>query len=89
MSREYHLEGKIAAAECSPSGEVKVTLSINTALMKFHASDLKSVEVTSANKLASSDKPPCAAWKGKRAKVTFHSVPAGEFDGELAAIYFF
>lgn len=36
-----------------------------------------------------SDKPPCATWKGRRARITFHSLPAGEFEGELSAIYFF
>jgi len=86
---EYRLEGKVVAAECLAGREVKITLSINSVLMKFRAADLKSIEVTPVNKLASADKPPCAAWKGQRAKVTFHSVPAGEFDGELAAIYFF
>jgi hypothetical protein len=77
------------ATECKPGGEVNITLSINSVLMKFRAGDLKAVDVTPAAKLASADKPPCAAWKGQRAKVTFHSVPAGEFDGELSALYFF
>ncbi len=86
---EYRLEGRVVAAECLAGREVKITLSINSVLMKFRAADLKSIEVMPANKLASADKPPCAAWKDQRAKVTFHSVPAGEFDGELAAIYFF
>jgi Tfp pilus assembly protein PilF len=89
LGPEYHLEGKVVAAECKPGGEVKITLSINSVLMKFRAADSKAVEVTPAAKLASADKPPCAAWKGQRAKVTFHSVPAGEFDGELSALYFF
>jgi Tfp pilus assembly protein PilF len=86
---EYRLEGKVVAAECAAAGEVKLTLSINSVLMRFRAPDLKSVEVTSANKPAPIDKPLCAAWKGQRARVTFHSLPAGEFDGELSAIYFF
>ena len=88
LGPEYRLEGKIVAAECKAGGEVKITLTINSVLMKFHAADLKSVEVAPANKLASADKPPCAAWKGQRAKITFRSLPSGEFDGELAAIYF-
>ncbi len=57
--------------------------------MKFHAANLKVVEVSPAAKLASADKPPCIAWRGLRAKVTFQSLPAGEFDGELRKIYFF
>jgi len=57
--------------------------------MKFRATDLKAVEVTPASKVGSADKPPCAAWKGQRTKVTFHSIPAREFDGELSALYFF
>ena len=86
---EYRLEGKVVAAECPVPGEVKLTLSINSVLMKFHAAELKGVEVSPANKVALADKPPCAGWKGQRARVTFHSLPAGEFDGELSAIYFF
>lgn len=86
---EYHLEGKVVAAECLPNGELKATLSINTVLMKFHAADVKSVEVTTANKQNAADRPPCAGWKGQKAKVTFHSSPPGEYDGELTAIYFF
>lgn len=89
LDPEYRLEGKVIAAECKSGGEVKVSLSINSVLMKFHAAELKAVEVTPASKFLSADKPPCAAWKGQRAKVTFHSLPAGEFDGELSAIYFF
>ena len=88
LGPDYHLEGKVAAAECK-AGEVKLTLSINSVLMKFHAADLKAVEVTPANKLASVDKPPCTGWKGLRAKITFQSLPAGDFDGELSKIYFF
>lgn len=87
---EYHLEGKVVAAECLPTGELKVTLSINSVLMKFHASDIKSVELTSAGKSDPSGKPPCAAWKGQKAKVSFHpATPGGEFDGELSKLYFF
>jgi len=57
--------------------------------MKFHAADLKSVEVTSAGKSAPADKPSCAGWKGQKAKVGFHSAPpGGEFDGELSEISF-
>jgi hypothetical protein len=89
LSPEYHLEGKIAAAECSSAGGVILTLSINSVLMKFRNADLKTVEVTSANKPPSANQAPCSAWKGQRAKVTFHSLPAGEFDGELSALYFF
>jgi hypothetical protein len=88
LGPEYHLEGIVAAVDCK-AGEVKLTLSINSVLMKFHAADLKAVEVTPAGKLASADKPPCAGWKGRRAKVTFQSLPAGEFDGEMSRIYFF
>jgi Tfp pilus assembly protein PilF len=89
LAPEYHLEGKVVATECKSGGEVKITLSINSVLMKFRAADLKAVEVTPASKVGSADTPPCAAWKGQRAKVTFHSIPAGEFDGELSALYFF
>ena len=89
LGPEYRLEGNVVAVECRAGGEAKITVSITSVLMKFHAADLKTVEVTPANKLASADKPPCTAWKGQRAKVTFHSLPAGEFDGELSAIYFF
>jgi len=88
LGPEYHLEGTVAAVECK-AGEVKLTLSINSVLMKFHAANLKVVEVSPAAKLASADKPPCIAWRGLRAKVTFQSLPAGEFDGELRKIYFF
>ena len=86
---EYHLEGKVVAAECRADSELKISLSINSVLMKFRAANLKAVEVTPAGKSLSADKPPCAAWRGQRARVTFHSLPAGEFDGELSAIYFF
>lgn len=89
LGPEYRLEGKVVASDCSAAGEVKLTLSINSVLMKFRAADWKTVEVTSANKPAASDKPPCTTWKGRRARITFHSLPAGEFDGELSAIYFF
>jgi tetratricopeptide (TPR) repeat protein len=89
LGPEYRLEGKVVAVECPAGGEARITVSITSVLMKFHAADLKTVEVTPASKLASADKPPCAAWKGQRAKVTFHSLPSGEFDGELSAIYFF
>src|SRR4029077_6552563 len=40
LGPEYHLEGKVVAAECSAAGEVKLTLSINSVLMKFRAADL-------------------------------------------------
>jgi len=86
---EYRLEGKIVAAECRAGGEVKITLSLNSVLMKFRAPEWKAVEVTPAGQPVSTDKPPCAAWKGQRARVTFHSLPAGDYDGELSAIYFF
>ena len=87
---EFLLEGTLVAAVCPPNGEVKITLSINSVLMKFHAPDLKSVEVTSAGKSAPVDKPSCAAWKGQKAKVSFASAPpGGEYDGELSRIYFF
>jgi Tfp pilus assembly protein PilF len=89
LNPQYRLEGKVIAAECKPGGEVNVSLSINSVLMKFHAAEMKAVEVTPATKSLSADKPLCAAWKGQRARVTFHSLPAGEFDGELSAIYFF
>ncbi len=89
LGPEYHLEGKIVAAECAAAGEVKLTLSINSVLMKFHNADLKSVEVTSANKPPAAAQPSCGTWKGQRARVTFHSLPAGELDGELSALYFF
>ena len=87
---EFHLEGILVAAECPPNGEVRITLSINSVLMKFHVPDRKSVEVTSAGKSAPVDKPSCAAWKGQKAKVSFASAPpGGEYDGELSRIYFF
>ncbi|HET7106708.1 MAG TPA: hypothetical protein VFI38_07850 [Candidatus Acidoferrum sp.] len=86
---EYRLEGKIAAVECRTGGEVILTLSLNSVLMKFHAAEWKAIEVTPANQPVAADRPPCAAWKGRRARVTFHSLPAGDYDGELMAIYFF
>jgi hypothetical protein len=89
LSPEYHLEGKIAAAQCAPAGEVILTLSINSVLMKFRNANLNTVEVTSANKPPTANQSPCSAWKGQRARITFHSLPAGEFDGELSALYFF
>jgi tetratricopeptide (TPR) repeat protein len=89
LGPEYHLEGKIAAAECTAAGEVRLTLSINSVLMKFRNADLRRVEVTSANKPSTANQPPCSVWKGQRAKLTFHPLPAGEFDGELSSIYFF
>jgi len=47
LGPDYHLEGTVAAVDCK-AGEVKLTLSINSVLMKFHAADLKAVEVTPA-----------------------------------------
>jgi len=70
---------KSSAAECRAGGEVKLTLSLNSVLMKFRAAEWKTVEVTPANQPVSADKPPCAAWKGQRARVTFHSLPARRF----------
>ncbi|HXH66937.1 MAG TPA: tetratricopeptide repeat protein [Candidatus Limnocylindrales bacterium] len=89
LGPEYHLEGKIVAVKCTAAGEVNLTLSVNSVLMKFRNADLKTVEVTSASKPPTASQLPCALWKGQRAKVAFHSLPAGEFDGELSALYFF
>jgi tetratricopeptide (TPR) repeat protein len=89
LGPEYHLEGKIIAADCPNSGELKLTVSINTVAMKFHAADRKTIQLTSANKPATAEQPACPIWKGRRAKITFDSNPPGEFDGEVTAIYFF
>ena len=84
----YRLEGKVTAADCKPAGEIIVTLSINTVLMKFHAADWKKVEVTPDAKAFSTASPSCASWKAQRAEVVFRGNPAGEFDGELVGIHF-
>jgi len=58
--------------------------------MKFHASDLKTVEITSTGKSAPADNFSCTAWKGQKAKVGFRSAPpGGEYDGELLRISLF
>ena len=85
---EYRLEGKVMAASCKPAGEVTVTLSINTVLMKFRAADANSVEITPDAKAIASAGASCAAWKAQRAEVVFRGNPTGEFDGELVALHF-
>jgi tetratricopeptide (TPR) repeat protein len=85
---EYRLEGKVMAATCKLAGEVTVTLSINTVLMKFHAADAKSLEITPDARAIASAGVSCAAWKAQRAEVVFHGNSAGEFDGELIALHF-
>jgi len=85
---EYHLEGKVTAANCKPEGEVTVTVSINTVLMKFRAADAKSVEITPDAKAVSAAGSACSAWKAQRAEVVFRGNAAGEFDGELVALHF-
>lgn len=84
----YRLEGKVTAAVCKPGGDLAVTLSINTVLMKFHATDWRNVEVTPDAKTISVAAPSCSAWKAQRAEIVFQGNPAGEFDGELVAIHF-
>ena len=76
------------AATCKLAGEVTVTLSINTVLMKFHAADAKSLEITPDARAIASAGVSCAAWKAQRAEVVFHGNSAGEFDGELIALHF-
>lgn len=85
---EYRLEGKVTAANCKPAGEVTVTLSINTVLMKFRAADAKSVKITPDAKAIAAAGVSCAGWKTQRAEVVFRGTPAGEFDGELVALHF-
>ena len=85
---DYRLEGKVTAADCKPGGGLTVTFTINTVLMKFHATDWKSVEITPDAKAISAATPSCSAWKSQRAEVIFQGNPAGEFDGELVAIHF-
>ncbi len=84
----YKLEGKVTAADCKPGGDIVVTLSINTVLMKFHATDWRNVEVAPEAKAVSAASPTCASWKAQRAEVVFRGNPAGEFDGELVGIHF-
>lgn len=89
LATDYQLEGKIVSADCPKSGELKIAFAINSVSMKFHAPDLKAVEVTPPGKAGTPDQPACASWTGQRVKITFHSRPQGEFAGELSAIYFF
>lgn len=85
---EYRLEGKVTAVTCKPTGEVLVTLSINSVLMKFRAADCKSVEITPEAKAIAAKDSSCANWKTQRAEVVFRGNPNGEFDGELVALHF-
>ena len=85
---EYRLEGKVTAANCTPAGEVTVTVSINTVLMKFHAANARDVEITPDAKAITAAGPACAAWKAQKAEVVFRGNPAGEFDGELVGLHF-
>ena len=85
---EYRLEGKVAAADCKPTGDLVVSLSINTVLMKFHTADWKSVEITPDARAISAASPSCSNWKAQRAEVVFRGNARGEFDGELVALHF-
>jgi tetratricopeptide (TPR) repeat protein len=84
----YRLEGKVTAANCTAAGEVTVTLSINTVLMKFRAADGKSVEITPDARAISVAGPSCSAWKAQRAEIVFRGKPEGGYDGELVALHF-
>jgi hypothetical protein len=87
-SPDYLLEGKIIAVDCKPGGEVIVTVVINTVLLKFHAADWKSVEVTPETKALTGATPACSSWKAQNVQVVFRGKPAGKIDGELVAIHF-
>ena len=86
-ARQYSLVGKITKADCAAATPGSVTLTINAVLMKFHYADVSQVQVTSEGKSAAA--PACAAWKGQRAKVTFHPALNEAYDGELMTIQFF
>jgi hypothetical protein len=85
---EYRLEGKVSAANCTATGAVTVSLSINTVLMKFRAANGKSLEITPDAKSIASAGPSCANWKTQRAEVVFRGSPSGQFDGERVALHF-
>ena len=84
---EYRLEGKVTPATCNPTGEVLVTLSINSVLMKFRGR-LQGRGDHSGSKANAATDPCCASWKTPRAKVAFRGNPNGEIDGELATLHY-
>jgi Tfp pilus assembly protein PilF len=90
-SRIYDLQGRITAVNCASGVPGTLTLNIQSVLMKFHYSDFSKVEVSSGNSpgAGSGALPACASFKGRRARVTFHSARSGDYDGELISVQVF
>jgi Tfp pilus assembly protein PilF len=90
-SRIYDLQGRITAVNCASGVPGTLTLNIQSVLMKFHYSDFSKVEVSSGNSsgAGSGALPACASFKGRRARVTFHSAHSGDYDGELISVQVF
>jgi Tfp pilus assembly protein PilF len=82
---EFAVEGVIASAECNPDALGKVTLTVNHFGMKFFYTSLKDLQIIGGAK-GQAEAPPCANWKGKKARFYFYRTKNKPYAGELATI---
>ena len=87
--REYELVGKVAGIDCGKTTDGRLTMIVNSVAMQFHYAELSNVRVARAANTTSSTRLECKAWRGLRAKVSFHPAADQGYDGELLTVQFF
>ena len=86
--QEFAVEGVIASAECNQESLGRVTLTVNHLGMKFFYSSLSALQVMGGAE-GKSAPPPCADWKGKKARFYFYTTKNKPFAGELITVVLF
>jgi tetratricopeptide (TPR) repeat protein len=86
---QYAVEGIISSADCATGAPGKVILTVNRSGLRFKFQDIKQLQVAEGNKDISDHAPPCADWKGRRARLYFYQLKDKEFAGELSTVQFF
>ena len=85
----YVTDGKISAAVCGENGEVTMTLSLPSALKRFHTSDVNNVELVEGPGPAAPEPTDCKAWIGRNVRVWFKRVDGKDYTGEITKLYFY
>jgi tetratricopeptide (TPR) repeat protein len=86
--QEFAVEGFIASAECNQDSLGRVTLTVNHLGMKFFYSRLSALQVIGGAE-GKSAPPPCAEWKGKKARFYFYTTKNKPYAGELSTVLLF
>jgi tetratricopeptide (TPR) repeat protein len=86
--QEFAVEGFIASAECNQDSLGRVTLTVNHLGMKFFYSRLSALQVIGGAE-GKSAPPPCAEWKGKKARFYFYMTKNKPYAGELSTVMLF